>query len=131
MNNLICKMIRWTNSRRWFEPLEPTTQENNNQKLWKWMLQFCINFFFFCHFWVIFINHLIFFVSIRTFSSVNSTGILIEDFLYYWLIDFNSMSNRQTLFYAERLGNRVHCTFILTFLLYLFKSFFNSPIEYK
>ena len=36
------------------------------------------------------------------------------------LIDFNGMSNRQSLFYAERLGNRVHRTFISKFFVQLF-----------
>ena len=32
------------------------------------------------------------------------------------LIDFNGMSTRLGLFYAQKIGNRVHCTFMLTFL---------------
>ena len=34
-----------------------------------------------------------------------------------WLTDFNCMSTHLGLFYALRLGNRVHCTFIFTFFL--------------
>ena len=41
------------------------------------------------------------------------------------MIDFNDMSIRQGIFYAQKLGNRVHCTFILTlFVWLLFFSFF-------
>ena len=36
--------------------------------------------------------------------------------LFDWLIDFNGMSARLGLFYAERLENCFHCTFIFTFL---------------
>ena len=32
------------------------------------------------------------------------------------LIDFNGISNSQGLFYAKRLGNYIHCTFIFIFL---------------
>ena len=42
------------------------------------------------------------------------------------MIDYNDMSMRLGLFYAERLGNRIHCTFISTFCLYvvIFEEFY-------
>ena len=39
----------------------------------------------------------------------------IVDWLIDGLIDFNDISTRLMLFYAERLGNYVNCTFIFTF----------------
>ena len=49
-----------------------------------------------------------------------------------WLIDFNGMSNCFSLFYVQKLENRVHFMFIFTFFVLLFKSFFlNGPIEYE
>ena len=33
-----------------------------------------------------------------------------------WLIDFNSMSTHPGLFYAMRLENCIHCTYIVTFV---------------
>ena len=54
-------------------------------------------------------------IKIIVFNS-----LLINEF-----IDFNGSSTRLVLFYTNRLGNRVHCTFIYTFFaLLLFKSCF-------
>ena len=45
---------------------------------------------------------------------------------------FNSMSNRLGLFYVERLENRVHCTFLFTFVRLLFlETFFCTVIWHK
>ena len=42
-----------------------------------------------------------------------------------WSIDFNVISTSLSLCYAKRLGNRVYCTFIITyFVLWLLKSIF-------
>ena len=40
------------------------------------------------------------------------------------LIDFKVISTRLGLFYANRLGNHVHCTFISTFLFSFIKGIF-------
>ena len=39
------------------------------------------------------------------------------------MIDFNGKSTRIELFYTDRLGNHLHCIFIFTFFVLLFKSF--------
>ena len=52
---------------------------------------------------------------------------------YHIMIDFNSISTPQGLFYTKRLGNHVHCMFIFVFFVQLFlKRFFeHHSIEYK
>ena len=40
------------------------------------------------------------------------------------LTDFNGISTNPWLFYALRLGNRVYCTFILTFFVLFFLKVF-------
>ena len=40
------------------------------------------------------------------------------------MVDFNGMTITLGLFYAKRLGNRVHCMFIFTFFVHLFLSGF-------
>ena len=47
-----------------------------------------------------------------------------------WLIGFNGLSNRLGLFYAKRLGNGVHCMFILTFFV-VFQVFFSWLYDRK
>ena len=53
----------------------------------------------------------------KTFLSQKCSFIFSKYYRkLYWLIVFNDMSTRLRLFYAWRLGNRVHCMFIFTFL---------------
>ena len=52
------------------------------------------------------------------------SGIYIFSFDTFWLIDFNGISTRQGLFYAKRLGNGVHFTFMLHFWHCFFLSVF-------
>ena len=47
-----------------------------------------------------------------------------RNFFYGWLIDFNGISTHLGLFYASRLGNHIHCMFIITFLLVVSEDFF-------
>ena len=48
------------------------------------------------------------------------------------MIDLNATLIHLRLFYAKRLGNRVHCTFIFPFFLLCFLWFYaHSPIEYE
>ena len=44
------------------------------------------------------------------------------------MIDFNGMSNRLGLFYALRLGNHVHCTFMFTFFVVISFKFFGGDV---
>ena len=43
-----------------------------------------------------------------------------------WLLDINAMSTLLVLFYAQRLGNCTHCTFLFTYFVYYRKSFFRK-----
>ena len=55
----------------------------------------------------------------------------MENKINYWLISFNGMSAHVGLFYAYRLGNRIHCMFIFIILMFLKVIFFTyGPIEY-
>ena len=49
------------------------------------------------------------------------------------MINFNGMLFRLGLFYAEKLGNCIHCTFIFTLFMPLFLKMFcaHGPIKYK
>ena len=44
------------------------------------------------------------------------TDILLKD-QDFWLLDFNGMSTCLQLFYAQKLGNCVHCMYIFTFFM--------------
>ena len=48
--------------------------------------------------------------------------------VFYLLIDVNGMSTNLRLFFADRLGNHVHCTFVLLLLSKIF--FFKYDIKY-
>ena len=52
-------------------------------------------------------------ISVHIFSKISE--IISQPF--NWLINFNVMSTRLGLFYAQKLGNCVHCTFIFTFFV--------------
>ena len=55
-------------------------------------------------------------------------------FLYInWLTDFNALSSIQGLFYAKKLGSRVHCMFVYTFPVLLLRKILltHGPIEYE
>ena len=53
------------------------------------------------------------------------SGLEVIDWLIDWLLDFNSNSTSLGLFYAKRLGNHIHWTFVFTF----FMSFFLDSFE--
>ena len=42
---------------------------------------------------------------------------VVHDTFLDWLIDFNRMSTRLSLFYAERLKNRAPCIFLFNFFI--------------
>ena len=55
-------------------------------------------------------------------------------FFLHLLINFNGISFCLGLFYAKRLGNCFHCTFMFTFLSsYFLRGYFiaHGPIKYK
>ena len=60
--------------------------------------------------------------------------VFTKIYLTYGLIDFNSMTTHQRVFYTSRLGDCVHCTFTFTFSVQLFHKIFFPPqnsIKYK
>ena len=63
----------------------------------------------------------------KTVNDIFSINLMLKTensvlsfYIIWWLFDFNGMSTRIELFYAERLRIRVHRTFIFTFFVELF-----------
>ena len=76
-----------------------------------------LNFFyssiFFLLFYIIFVSF--FFFWLFLVHKILKSTIIHLWILFIWSIHFNDISARIGLFYAEKLGNHVHCTFTFTF----------------
>ena len=65
-----------------------------------------------------------FVISFLCFLSLSLVRLPVCLSLIDWWTDFNCMSTCQGLFYTKRLGNRVYCTFMFTFLCIWFLRLF-------